>query len=48
MNARVTRVEAGRMFVAEVDGDGKPGMEHELPFHYSMMLPALRGRGVPN
>jgi sulfide:quinone oxidoreductase len=48
MNARVTRVEASRMFVTEVDEDGKPDKEHELRFHYSMMLPAFRGSGGPN
>ena len=42
-NARTTRVEAGRMFVTEHDEDGKPKKEHELPFKYSMMLPAFKG-----
>ncbi|NMG73374.1 NAD(P)/FAD-dependent oxidoreductase [Aromatoleum diolicum] len=42
-NAKVTRVEAGKMFVTEHDEDGKPKKEHELPFHYSMMLPAFKG-----
>jgi sulfide:quinone oxidoreductase len=42
-NARVTRVEAGRMFVTEVDANGATVKEHELPFKYSMMLPAFKG-----
>jgi sulfide:quinone oxidoreductase len=42
-NARVTRIEAAKMFVTEVDEAGQPKKEHELPFHYSMMLPAFRG-----
>lgn len=42
-NARVTRIEAGRMYVTEHDEDGKPKREHELPFRHSMMLPAFKG-----
>jgi sulfide:quinone oxidoreductase len=42
-NAKVTRVEADRMFVTEHDEDGKPKREHELPFRFSMMLPAFKG-----
>jgi len=42
-NARTTRVEPGKMFVTEHDEDGKPKREHELPFKYSMMLPAFKG-----
>ena len=42
-NARVTKVEAGKMFVTEHDDEGKPKKEHELPFKYSMMLPAFKG-----
>jgi sulfide:quinone oxidoreductase len=42
-NAKVTRVEAGKMFVTEVDENGKAKKEHELPFAYSMMLPAFKG-----
>jgi len=42
-NARVTRVEAGRMFVTELDAQGGTLKEHELPFAYSMMLPAFKG-----
>jgi len=42
-NARVTRVEPGKMFVTEVDGNGQTVKEHELPFKFSMMLPAFKG-----
>ena len=42
-NAKVTKVEAGQMFVTEHDEDGKPKKEHVLPFKYSMMLPAFKG-----
>ena len=42
-NAKVTKVEAGKMFVAEHNDDGSVKKEHELPFNYSMMLPAFKG-----
>jgi sulfide:quinone oxidoreductase len=42
-NAKTTKVEAGKMFVTEHDEDGKPKKEHELPFKFSMMLPAFKG-----
>jgi sulfide:quinone oxidoreductase len=42
-NAKVTKVEAGKMFVTEMDEHGQVKKEHELPFAYSMMLPAFRG-----
>ena len=42
-NAKVTRVEAGMMFVAEHNEKGEVIKEHELPFGYSMMLPAFKG-----
>jgi sulfide:quinone oxidoreductase len=42
-NARVTRVEQGKMFAEEVADDGSVKASHELPFAYSMMLPAFRG-----
>lgn len=45
-NARVTRVEEGRMSVEEVVDDGAVRRTHELPFAYSMMLPAFRGVGA--
>jgi len=42
-NAKVTKVEAGKMYVTEHDDDGNPKKQHELPFKYSMMLPAFKG-----
>lgn len=49
-NARVTKVEAGVLDVEEVAEDGSVKATHELPFAFSMMLPAFRGveavRGV--
>ena len=42
-NAKVTKVEAGKMYVAEHNDDGTVKKEHELPFNYSMMLPAFKG-----
>jgi len=42
-NAKVTKVEAGKMFVTELDDQGGVKKEHELPFKFSMMLPAFKG-----
>ena len=42
-NAKVSKIEAGKMFVTEVNEDGSVKKEHELPFNYSMMLPAFKG-----
>ena len=42
-NAKVTKVEAGKMFVEEYDNSGHLLKNHELPFKYSMMLPAFKG-----
>ncbi len=42
-NARVKSVAAGKMTVEEVGDDGQVKKTHELPFAYSMMLPAFRG-----
>ena len=42
-NAKVTKVEAGKMFVAEHNDKGELVKEHELPFKYSMILPAFKG-----
>ena len=42
-NAKVAKVEEGKMFVVEHDEEGKPKKEHALPFKYSMMLPAFKG-----
>jgi len=42
-NARVTKVDAGVMHVEEVNEDGSVKKTHDLPFGYSMLLPAFRG-----
>ena len=42
-NTRVKRVEDGHMFVEEVNEDGTVKAEKDLPFAFSMMLPAFRG-----
>lgn len=42
-NSKVTKVEAGKMFVSEHNEKGEVIKEHELPFKYSMMLPAFKG-----
>src|SRR5271169_291273 len=42
-NAKTTRIEAGKMFVSEYNDKGEVIKEHELPFKYSMMLPAFKG-----
>jgi sulfide:quinone oxidoreductase len=42
-NARVTKAEAGVLDVEEVAEDGSVKATHELPFAFSMLLPAFRG-----
>lgn len=42
-NAKVSKIETGKMFVEEVDDTGATKATHELPFAFSMMLPAFRG-----
>lgn len=42
-NARVDKVEAGKMHVSEIAEGGEVAKEHALDFKYSMMLPAFRG-----
>ncbi|HSH28525.1 MAG TPA: FAD/NAD(P)-binding oxidoreductase [Thiohalobacter sp.] len=42
-NAKVDRVEAGKMYISEHNADGEVVKQHELPFNYSMMLPAFKG-----
>jgi len=49
-NTRITKIEAGKMAVEEVNEDASVKAKHELPFGYSMILPPFRGveavRGV--
>jgi sulfide:quinone oxidoreductase len=42
-NARVTRVEDGKMFLEQLGDDGNKLSDYELDFKYSMMLPAFKG-----
>jgi sulfide:quinone oxidoreductase len=42
-NAKVTKVEPGKMYVDEYNEAGSVIKQHELPFKFSMMLPAFRG-----
>lgn len=42
-NARVAKVEPGKVQVEEVAENGEVAKHHELPFGYAMMLPAFRG-----
>jgi sulfide:quinone oxidoreductase len=47
-NAKVTKVENGKMYVTEHNRKGEPIEDHELPFDYSMMLPAFKGVDAVN
>ena len=42
-NAKTARVEAGKVFVTELDEDGKEKKQHEIPFRFAMMMPPFRG-----
>lgn len=42
-NARIAEVEDGVMHVEELTDDGAPKAKHDLPFNFSMILPAFRG-----
>jgi sulfide:quinone oxidoreductase len=42
-NAKVSSVEPGRMHVDEIGEDGAVRKTHDMPFAFSMMLPAFRG-----
>ncbi|MEO8756558.1 MAG: FAD/NAD(P)-binding oxidoreductase [Devosia sp.] len=42
-NAKVDKFEAGKVFVSEMADDGTLKQSHEVPFTFSMMLPAFRG-----
>ncbi len=42
-NARIAKIEQGKMTVEELNEDGSVKTLHETPFAYSMMLPAFRG-----
>lgn len=42
-STRVKKVEEGKMTVEEINDDGSVKAEKDLPFAFSMMLPAFRG-----
>ena len=42
-SARTTRVEPGKLLTTELDAQGQPVKEHEVPFKLAMMLPAFKG-----
>ena len=42
-SAKIAKVEDGKMFVDEIADDGSVKASHELPFGFSMILPAFRG-----
>jgi sulfide:quinone oxidoreductase len=42
-NAKVVKVEAGKMYVEQYNDDGEKIKDHEIEFKYSMMLPAFKG-----
>jgi sulfide:quinone oxidoreductase len=42
-NAKVQKVEPGKMFIEELAENGTTKTNHELPFGFAMMLPAFRG-----
>jgi sulfide:quinone oxidoreductase len=42
-NAKVSKVEAGKMYVSEHNDNGEPIKEHVLDHKFSMMLPAFKG-----
>jgi sulfide:quinone oxidoreductase len=43
VNAKILEVQDGNMIVAECDDEGEEKKRHELPFSYSMILPAFTG-----
>lgn len=42
-NAKVGAVSQAAMTVIEHDEQGNPGQEHQLDFHFAMLLPAFKG-----
>ena len=45
-NAKISKVEPGKLFVNQLGEDGKIAKKHTLEFGYSMILPAFRGVDV--
>ena len=42
-NAKVTKVEPGKVFVDELNAAGEVANQHEVPFKHSMLLPGFKG-----
>jgi sulfide:quinone oxidoreductase len=42
-NAKVTQVQTNQMLIDQYNDGGEVIKQHEVPFHYSMMLPAFKG-----
>lgn len=42
-NAKVKRIEAGKMLIEQVNDQAETIKTHQLPFNYSMMIPAFKG-----
>jgi len=42
-NARITRVEQGKMFLDQLNDSGDVDKQHELPFQHAMILPSFKG-----
>ncbi len=47
-NAKITKAEAGKVFVDEVNDKGEVIKQHELPNKYAMILPAFKGVDAVN
>jgi sulfide:quinone oxidoreductase len=47
-NAKITKVEDGKMHVVSHNQKGEEVEQHELPFSYSMILPAFKGVDAVN
>ena len=42
-NARVTKIEPGKLFAEELDAKGQLAQQHEIAFAHAMMVPAFKG-----
>jgi sulfide:quinone oxidoreductase len=42
-SARIANVDDGLMHIEEIAGDGSVARQHDLPFKFSMILPAFKG-----
>jgi len=42
-NAKIDKVEEGKLFASEHDAEGKPSKQHELENSFCMVLPAFKG-----